>query len=197
MASGIDGYFNAGYPWILNSPSNVFDQQGCVAQMVVQLTGPQTAFRGSGQFFAIDSALGSALTLRRIDQPLNAGMPPAPAAGLTGVSFIVNTLNPQIENATRDIKSRYGIDEMVFYRASLWMYQGVEDLYRDCRDVTVLETLYQRYQHEARVDKGDFAKKAKTFKQEFEESMNQVQIRWGPFGNSQPPATKFGTRFAR
>ena len=67
---------------------------------------------------AIDSVLGTSLTLRRLHKDLNVGQPPAPAAGLTNVTFTINTLDPQTEEASFDIKRRFGIDENIVDRTS-------------------------------------------------------------------------------
>ena len=73
-------------------------------------------------------------------------------AGLTNVTFTINTLDPQTEEASFDIKRRFGVDENIVDRGSSWIY----DL-RDLRMATVLSVLLARYTQEARGDKGDFA----------------------------------------
>ncbi len=104
MAAGTDGYFNSGSPWVLNSTAVSFTSNGVNPNQVVQLSGPKANFPGSsGQLFAIDSVSGNSVTLRRLHKDLNVGQPPAPAAGLTGVTFTINTLDPQIEEASFDI----------------------------------------------------------------------------------------------
>ena len=43
--------------------------------------------------------------------------PPAPAAGLTGVEFLIASLDPQIEEASFDLNRRFGIDPNVAGRS--------------------------------------------------------------------------------
>ena len=154
--------------------------------------GPKQYFPGSGQLFAIDSVSGSAVTLRRLHKDLNVGQPPAPAAGLSGVTFTINTLDPQIEEASFDIKRRFGIDENIVYRDSSWIYDQ-----RDLRMATVLTVLLARYTQEARTDKGDWARKISLIRTELEIVLDRVQVRWGPLGNSAEPTTLFSCKISR
>ncbi len=144
------------------------------------------------QLFAIDSVSGSAVTLRRLHKDLNVGQPPAPSAGLTGVTFTISTLDPQIEEASFDIKRRFGIDENIAYRSSSWIYDQ-----RDLRMATVLTVLLARYTQEARTDKGDWARKINLIKTELDVVLDRVQVRWGPLGNSAEPATIFSCKVSR
>ncbi len=192
MAYGSDGYFNSGLPWVLNSTAVDFASNGVAPNQVVQLSAPKANFPGSGALFAIDSVSGTAITLRRLHEDLNVGQPPAPAAGLSGVTFTINTLNPQTEEASFDIKRRFGIDENIAYRSSSWVY----DL-RDLRMATVLTVLRDRYTQEARGDKGDFPRKIGLIKTELEIVLDRVQVRWGPLGNSAEPSTLFSCKISR
>jgi hypothetical protein len=197
LASGSDGVISHTTPWVLSSASNTFDTQGVAAQHVIHLTGPRTAFPGGGILLAVDSALDGSVTLRRIAYPLNAGMPPT-RVDLSGVSFTINTLTPQIESATMDLKKRFMIDEYAnTYRMSAWIYQGAEDAYRELRDACVLSVLVDRYTAEVRTERGDFALKLTRVRQQLDDVLARVQVRWGPFGNSAQPATLFGTKLSR
>jgi hypothetical protein len=192
-AAGTDGYFNAGWPWVLNSIATNFESNNVQPNQVVQLTAPKANFPGSaGQFLAIDSVNGTAITLRRLHQDLNVGQPPGPAAGLTGVTFTINTLFPQIEEASFDIKRRFGIDENIAFRTSSWIY----DL-RDLRTATVLSVLLDRYTQEARGERGDFARKIGLIQSELQVVLGRVQVRWGPLGNSAEPSTLFSCKISR
>src|SRR5271165_1749378 len=133
MAAGTDGYFNSGQPWVLNSTSVNFATNGVSPNQVVLLSGPKSQYPGGGDLLAIDSVSGNAITLRRPHKDLNVGMPPGPAAGLTGVTFSITTFDPQTEEASFDLKRRFGIDENITFRDSTWIY----DL-RDLRIATVL-----------------------------------------------------------
>jgi hypothetical protein len=195
MAYGVDGVFAAspGAPgWVLSSASVNFQSNGVTPNQVVQLTAPKSQYPGGGQLLAIDSVSGSSLTLRRLHKDLNVGQPPAPAQGLTGVVFTVNTLDPQTEEASFDLKRRFGIDENSSTRDSSWIY----DL-RDLRMATVLTVLYGRYTAEARGDGGDFARKINLIKSQLSEVLDRVQVRWGPFGNSAEPSTLFSCKLSR
>jgi hypothetical protein len=191
MAAGTDGVFLSGTPWVLTSTSVNFATQGVAPNQVVWLTGPKTNFPGGGQLLAIDSVSGSSITLRRVYKDLNVGQPPG-AGGVTGVTFAVNTLDAQIANATFDIKRRFGIDENIVGRTTAWVYD-VQDL----RMATILLVLRERYMQEARTDRGDFARKAKTMDVEFQTILDRVQVRWGPLGNSAEPATVFSCKISR
>jgi hypothetical protein len=192
MAYGTDGVFANGSPWILTSASVSFAANGVQPNQVVWLSAPKTQFPGGGALLAVDSVSGSAITLRRLHKDLNVGSPPAPAAGLTGVTFTINTLDPQTEEASFDIKRRYAIDETIVDRASSWVF----DL-RDLRMATVLSVLYARYSQEARSDRGDFARKIAVIKGDLASVLDRVQVRWGPFGNSAEPSTLFSCKVSR
>lgn len=195
MAAAGDGVFNSGTPWILNSASVNFETNGVQPNQVVWLTTPKTQYPGGGAFLAVDSISGNSITLRRPYQGLNTGMPPAPAAGLTGVTFAINTLNPQIGEASYDLKQRFAIDDNALQgilRSSSWIY----DL-QVLRVATVYSVLLERYTQETRSDKGDFEKKVHRFRQKLDDALGRVQIRWGPFGNSAEPATLFSCKLSR
>ncbi len=191
-AQGTDGVFAAGSPWILTSASVNFQANGVQPNQVAWLTQPKSQYPGTGMLLAIDSVSGNSVVLRRLHQGLNVGQPPAPAAGLAGVAFTVNTLYPQLEEASFDLKRRFGIDENIFDRSSQWLY----DL-RDLRSATVLQVLVDRYTAETRTDQGDFALKLERLRSQLTDVISRVQIRWGPLGNSASPSTVFDCRVTR
>jgi hypothetical protein len=192
MAAGNDGVFASGLPWVLTSASVNFTANAVQPNQVVQLTGPKSNYPGGGQLLAVDSVSGNSLTLRRLHKDLNVGQPPAPGGGLLGVTFAINTLDPQIEEATFDLKRRFGIDENTAYRASTWIYDE-----RDLRIATVLTVLYDRYTAETRTDRGDFARKIALIRSQLDQVLDRVQVRWGPQGNSAEPATVFSCKLSR
>ena len=197
LASGNDGVFDPSSPWVMTSDSNSFSTQGVTAQNVIWLKGPNTAFKGNGLFLAVDSASGNSVTLRQIGQQLNVGMPPGPAAGVTGVTFTIQTLYPQIEEATYVMKNRFMIDEAVAFRASFWLYQGVEDPYREFRRAVVLQVLADRYLAESRTEHGDFEMKRIAVERDLKYAMIQVNAKFGNFGNSAEPAHLMGCKISR
>jgi hypothetical protein len=194
MAQGNDGVFAANVPWVLTSASVNFANNGVKPNQVVSLTAgtPIGSFRGGGQLLAVDSVATNTITLRRLHKDLNVGQPPAPAAGLTAVTFTINTLDPQTEEASFDIKRRFGVDETIAYRSSTWVF----DL-RDLRMAVVLTVLRDRYVAETRTDRGDFPEKAMAMARALESVIDRVQVRWGPTGNSQESSTLFNTRMSR
>lgn len=192
MAAGTDGVFASGTPWVLTSATINFQQYGVAPNQVIWLTAPKAVYPGGGQFLAIDSIAGNALTLRRPHKDLNVGQPPGPIAGVTGVTFAINTLDPQIEEVSFDIKRRFGIDENIACRTSTWVY----DL-RDLRMATVLTVLFERYTQENRSSKGDFEAKIMRIQKQLDDVLTRVQVRWGPQGCSQEPSTLFGCRVSR
>jgi hypothetical protein len=195
MAYGTDGAFASGSPWVLTSASVNFTSNGVNPNQVVWLTTPKSQYPGGGAFLAVDSTSGGSITLRRPYKDLNVGQPPAPAAGLTGVTFAINTLDPQIAEATYDLKQRYMIDDnpqVGNLRASSWIY----DL-QVLRVATVYSVLYERYCQEARTDRGDFKEKIVRYRQKLNDAISRVEVRWGPYGNSAEPATVFNCKLSR
>ena len=193
MAKGTDGVFRfRDAPWVLTSSTINFATNGVSPNQVVALTAPKSQYPGGGDLLAIDSVSGNSITLRRPHKDLNVGMPPAPAAGLTGVTFTVTTFDPQIEEASFDIKRRFGIDENITFRDSTWIY----DL-RDLRMIVVLTVLYDRYTAELRSDRGDWVRKMGHIRNMRDEILDRVQVRWGPYGNSAEPSTVFSCKISR
>jgi len=192
MAAGTDGFFSPGLPWVLTSTLVNFAANGVTPNQVVSLSAPKSSFPGGGQLLAVDSVSGSSLTLRRLHKDLNVGQPPAPAAGLTGVAFTINTMDPQIEEASFDIKRRFGIDENIAYRSSTWVYDE-----RDLRMATVLSVLLDRYMAETRTDRGDWSMKIGLVRSQLDQILDRVQVRWGPYGNSAEPSTVFSCKISR
>ncbi|MFI5460371.1 MAG: hypothetical protein ACHRXM_33555 [Isosphaerales bacterium] len=154
MAYGADGVFAPSAPWVLTSATVNDATNGVATNPVILRSAPKSQYSGGGLLLAVDSVTGNSVTLRRLHKDLNVRQPPAPAARLTDVTFTINTLDPQIEEASFDIKRRFGIDENILYRSSTWVYDE-----RDLRMATVLTVTYDRYTAEARTDRGDFPRK--------------------------------------
>ena len=192
MAKGTDGSFANGMPWVLTSASVNFQTNGVNPNQVVCLSAPKSQYPGGGDLLAIDSVTGNSITLRRPHKDLNIGMPPGPAAGLTNVTFSINTFDPQSATASFDIKRRFGIDENITFRDSTWIY----DL-QDLRMLTVLTVLYDRYTAENRSDRGDWQRKMGHIRNQRDEVADRVQVRWGPYGNSAEPSTVFSCKISR
>ncbi len=194
MAAGTDGSFSPESPWVLTSASVNFQANGVAPNQVCWLTQPKTSFPGGGTLLAIDSVSGNSITLRHAHQDLYIGQPPG-AGGVPLVQFAVPTLSTQIEEASYNIKRRFAIDDSIgsdVDRQSSWIYD-----IRELREATVLTVLLQRYLQEARTERGDFDKKVQRIRQELDDVLARVQVRWGPFGNSAEPSTLFGCKLSR
>lgn len=195
QANGTDGVFDPSDRWTLTSASVDFQANGVASNQVVLLTAPKSQYPGGGHFLAIESVSGNAITLRRPYKAPGVGQPPSPAAGLTGVSFNVSTLDPQIAEASYDIKQQFGLDDNPLQgvqRSSSWVY----DL-QVLRVATVYTVLLERYTQETRSDRGDFEKKVVRFRQKLDDALARVQIRFGPTGNSAEPSTVFSCKLSR
>ena len=189
-AAGCDGVFAAGSPWVLTSASSLFATQGVVSGQVVQLT---IHGQSGTSFCAVDQAddvLG--LTLRRCGFGTGEGLPPAPAGGLTGVTFLVLSLKPQIERTAYELDQRYAIDPFMPNRQPANIY----DL-RIFRRLTALQVLYLQYAGMNRSKAGDFADKVGFYLAEYRAALDTAAVRWGADGTSQPPTTSTSCRISR
>lgn len=190
-AAGTDGAFAAGSPWTLTSASSAFASQGVAAGMIVELKGPTTTYNPP-QYLAVETVGATTLVLRRPGAALNEGLGPGPSAGLTGVTFTIQSLKPQIENAAFELNERYSVDPKLSGRKPADIYDQ-----RIFRRLTALWVLYQQYANLTRAKTGDFADKIDFYRAEYEASLATATLRWGPTGNDQPPTNKFGMRLAR
>jgi hypothetical protein len=191
MAAGSDGVFAANAPWVLSSASNAFISQGLAAGMMVEIKGPTTTYNPP-QFLAIETVAANSLTLRRPGSPTGEGLGPGPAAGLTGVTFTVHTLKPQIENAAFELNRRWSVDPRLSGRKPVDLYEP-----RVFRRLTALWVLYQQYGNLNRAKTGDFADKVAFYKHEFDEALASCTVEWGASGDDQPATTRFSTRLSR
>jgi hypothetical protein len=192
LAYGTDGAFNTGAPWLLTSASVNFAAAGVTGQHVVLLRKPASVFKGSGELLAVDSATNQGVVLRRLGAGLNTGQPPGPPAGVTGVEFLIATLDPQIEEASFDLNRRFWIDPNIAGRTPGDIY----DL-RDLRQACVLTVLAQRYAAETRGNQGDFALKLTQVKQDLSEVLARLTLRWGQSGTDRNSTNWFSTRIVR
>ena len=62
---------------------------------------------------------------------------------------------------------------------------------------TVLSVLYDRYTAELRSDRGDWVRKMGHIRNQRDEVLDRVQVRWGPYGNSAEPSTVFSCKITR
>jgi hypothetical protein len=180
LAAGSDGAFAPTDRWTLNSPTADFTAQGVRPGHVCQLLRPTVA--------------GPSLTLRRLGQPAGIGQPPAPAAGLGGVRFLVASLDPQIEEASYDLNQRYAIDEAIPDSAPALLARE-----RELRQLCVLTVLARQYQAESREKDDTYARKGTDLEAERQGMLSRVQVHWDrPPGETLPEvASVFGTRVER
>jgi hypothetical protein len=133
------------------------------------------------------------MTLRRLGMPTGVGLPVAPAVGYTAVSFAVETLGPQIEDASDEINRRFGIDPASSLRGPSAIY----DL-RELREACMLTVLLRKYTGDVRTKDGAFTLKIKELTRERDDSFARLQIRWGEAPDAPPPPLPvFGTRVGR
>jgi hypothetical protein len=194
LAAGADGSFAAGDRWTLTSPTADFTVQGVRPGHVCQLLRPTASFGDEGELLAVESVAGPSLTLRRLGQPAGIGQPPAPAAGLGGVRFLVASLDPQIEEASYDLNQRYGVDEQIPDSAPALLARE-----RELRQLCVLTVLARQYQAESREKDDTFARKGTDLEAERQGMLSRVQVHWDrPPGETLPEvASVFGTRVER
>lgn len=191
LAYATDGYFDAGSPWVLNSPSIDFAANGVGSNQVVLLTKGNNAFKGGGEMLAIDSSTSSSITLRWPGQAASVGQAPG-FGGVTAVTFEVRTFASQIEDVCFEVNERFAIDAMVAMRSPGDVYN-----LRILRRLTVLTVLYRSYVNQARTEKGDWAQKVDRYRQDLDEALAKATLRWGPTGNTQQPTTRFSTKLSR
>ena len=144
------------------------------------------------------SVAPGAVTLRRKGQTAGAGQPPGPSTGLAGVEFAIATLGPQIERACYDLNRRYGVDDLVTGRRASDLYEP-----REVCEAAVLTVLSRQYLAMSREtgEQGDaFAAKARLAKQELDDLLDRVVVRWASstaLGPSPATSSRFGTRITR
>jgi hypothetical protein len=199
FAAGTDGAFDPSDRWTLTSASCDFEAQGVGPGMACWLAQYTTTGAGGapksvrlGDLLFVESASGHSLLLRREGEEARVGQPPAPGAGLANVEFLVTSLRNAIDEVAYELDQMFGVKEG-------WPNRDPSDEedQRIFRRMAVYDLLAQRYENATRDDKGDFAQKAKAYRDRFDRARDMATVRWGPTGRSQPGTTVFGTRLAR
>lgn len=198
IAKGVDGVFGVGNRWLLTSTSTDWIGQGVAAGMVAQLNHKGT-FTGT-ELLPIDSVSSGGATLRRRGQASGIGFAPGPIAGVTGVSFLVASLYPQIEDASYDLNRRFGVDERLPTRSPASFYDV-----REARQACVLTVLRRQYLAMARLagDKSDdLYAKAQAYSQELDDTLARLVIHWQNLtgwglASVEPVTSRFGMRMSR
>lgn len=192
FAYGKDGAFSPSDLWTLTSATVNFAGQGVRPNMIAQLRGPTSAFKGSGELLAVESVGSGSVTLRRIGEATGVGQPPSPASGLTGVEFLVTSLHSQLDAASRKLNEQFSMDPALPGRQPGDAY----DL-SVIRTATIYLVLARRYNDMVRTDRGDFTEKAKFYMQAYRDEIDSATIRWGASGRAQPPTSHFGMKLTR
>jgi hypothetical protein len=198
LSHGSDGSLSEVDPWLLTSASTDFAALGVAAGHVVWLQNPVGVRGGhlspSGDILAVSSVSGSTLTTRRIGMDAEMGYPPCPPGGVSGVLFTVKTLAPQIEEVSYEITQKYAMFSWITERAPGELTEA-----RQLRKLCVEMVLRDRYFDMAKQNDANdlWLMKAKQFAAFADETARQIDLRWGPKGESQHPTSAFFGRVSR
>lgn len=193
LASGADGVFAPGSPWVLTSAGTDFQAQGLKPGNVVALTAPKPNFQGSGLLFGVASVSGHTLGLKQLGLDAGVGAPPGVPAGLTGVAFSVPTFQPQINSVCLDVNQQFGIDPNLASKSPALVYDPDLEL-TQCAVLTVLQ---RQYAMEVRAGNGDFALKLRQVETDLASLKDRMAVKWGPTGEGDVPKSLFSMRFRR
>lgn len=191
LAKGTDGAFSTLDPWTLTSVTVDFAACGISAGHVVVLKKTGT-FSASGDQFAVAAASGNSLTLRRVGKGAGVGQPPAPAGGLSGVTFSCATMDPQIEDASYEVNQEMGIDPGTLAKTPGDLY----DL-RQLRQLTVLTVLERVYADNVQGPNTAFALQYKQVCDALDRLRAKAVVGWGAHGLGRNPTTVFSGRTSR
>lgn len=193
MGSSTSGLFRAGEQWILRDVQEDFGVQGVHEGQVVILTAPRNLFGGQGQVLAVDGVSGTSLQLRRLGKPTGQGYPPAPAAGLTGVTFRIPTFDPQISIASFEANKWFGIDANFADHAPSYIYDD-SVLVQWC----VLHVLVRAYAAAIRGDASSYLQiRLAQLTAEFTDLRERTVVQWGAIGQANVATSPFSARVRR
>lgn len=191
LAYGSDGVIGPSDRWTLSSATADFDGYGVVPGNVVLLKAGNT-FASNGELFAINSVAEGRVTLRRLGHAANVGAPPAPVAGLTGITFSVLTFGPQIDIASYDANHFFGVDVISPTKSPAQLYDQ-----RELQSYVVLGVLKWAYAILAKAKAEDYALKFEQVSAELDSLTARLTIRWGARGDDAPPTSIFSCRARR
>lgn len=180
FASGSDGVFQAGSPWVLTSASNSFSARGVSAGCVVYLSKPVASFPPGGDLLAVDSVSGNSATLRRLGVGAGLGKPPAPSAGLSGVQFDVWSFRAQIDRISYDLNQRLEIDANVSGRAPTDLYDA-----RELRGLAALMVARGAYLDSMNERTTTYERKLANLADKIERHLTLAELHWGPVKTDQ------------
>ena len=195
LCNGTGASFEPSNRWRLIAPTMAFAAQGVCRGHVVHLLQPAELFGPTGAWLAVEAAGDGWLHLRQIGGILNAGMPPGPEQGASGVAFKIQTLDPQIDLVNRDLDRLFGINE-----ASIGRSRGDLRSVSDLTDIAVLMLLVKQYRACASSDTSEdaFVAKALQCQQDLSDALARFTLDWRP-GDGRPfdAITRFDTRISR
>lgn len=192
MALGLDGVTDA-TGWLLTSPSVDFSTRGIQPGMVCLLSGGKPAIKPPGEAMIIASLSGPGLVLRRRGMASGVGDLPGGAANLTGLTFNLPTLLPQIRKASYDLNRRYGVDDLVYGRRQVDLFDPQE-----VEDACVLTVLVNQYFAQGRQTKEDtFVAKAAQCQRQLDDLLRRVEVLWRPSLAGPDQSGPFNTRVRR
>lgn len=190
IASGSDGEFLPSDRWTLRSGSASFLTSGLQSGHVVRLIGPMGSFPPPGLLVGVGEVGEDSVTLRRPGMMAGLGAPIAPPGGLTGVSYVVKTLGPQLEQSSRELDFLLGI-EATQAGSLLAQVPGGTVL----RDAVVRLVLARRYAAIARDGDASFSGRARLFEASFERLMTRLFV--SEHVHQSDHRVRFGTRLVR
>lgn len=190
IAAGTDGQFLPSDRWTLRSASASFSSSGLKSGHVVRLIGPIDSFPQPGLLVGVGEVGEDFVTLRRLGMAAGLGSPIAPEEGLTGVEYVVKTLAPQLEQASRELDYLLGIgaDQST---GLLDQIPGGTIL----RDAVVRLVLARRYAAIARDGDAAFSGRARLFEASFERLMTRLFVSEHIIHPDR--RVRFGTRLVR
>lgn len=203
LAGGSDGVFNSVDPWTLTSASNDFQAQGVVVGNTIKLlsavdssgSAPKkvSPFGGSsGVLMAVGAIAGHSITLRRLGLGDGVGVPPG-VTDLAGVTFSIETLAPQINQASDELNRRFGIDPRSAFNSPTGIYDvGV------LKEACMLIVLIRKYIGDLRTKDGSYQDKIRELIAARDDVFARLMIRWGTTPDAPlPTPVQFGTRVSR
>lgn len=175
LAYGADGLISGSTPWRLSSPSVDFVAGGVGYGHVALLTTPTTRFAGGGELYAVDSVDRHHLILRRLGKLSGVGRPPGTNATINGITFEIDTLDPQIEEASFNINQQWGIGNIQIPGRDP---KQLLDM-RDIRALTVLTVICDRLTAQVNPSAGASATiRLRAFQAALEDVTSRVRLRW-------------------
>lgn len=165
LAAAKDGAFTTTSRWTLSSASVDFEAAGVMAGHVLMLDRVGIGAAGAPDLFAVESVSGGSVLLRRPGQLPGIGQPPGPVAGSNGMGFEVRTFASQIDDASFDLNSIFGITTGDLASVSPILLQRPRELRRLC----VLSVLIQAYAAAWQEKSDDWAMKLELAQREWDD----------------------------